>query len=313
MRAPASSVCGLLAACSLLPSIVPAVAADEPRASWTTSRVSGSPEPPTPYLTQPAFPNLTFAEPLEADVAPGDNRIYVAERYGRIVSFENNKDAKSTDVFLDLGKVIYGFAFHPQFQQNGYVYVTYIVDPVLELPQGTRLVRFTAQRSGDGLPRCDPATEQLLLEWPSGGHNGGCLRFGPDGMLYVATGDSSGIADSLLTGQDLGDISGSILRIDVDHPADGRNYAIPADNPFVGVENVRPENWAYGLRQPWKIATSGRTCGSRSSLSSAAATTAGALWKEAIPSVPSARAAPRRSWRRSSNITTRSSGRSPAA
>lgn len=254
MRAPATSLCLLLASWSLASSIG-VVSAAEPgrRVPWTESRISGSPEPPTPYVTEPAFPRLQFAEPLEADVAPGSNRIYVAERYGRIISFENDSAAQSTDVFLDLGKVIYGFAFHPQFEQNGYVYVTYLVNPTLEEPKGTRLVRFTAKSADGGPPKCDLATEHLLLEWPSGGHNGGCLRFGPDGMLYIATGDSSGIADSLLTGQDLSDLSGSILRIDVDHPADGRNYSVPPDNPFVGVEGVRPENWAYGLRQPWKM------------------------------------------------------------
>lgn len=252
MRAPATCLAVLLTS-FLLPGRP--VIADSPvqRVPWTTSRISGSPEPPTPYVTAPAFPNLQFAEPLEAVVEPGSHRMYVVERYGRIVSFENSPQTSKLDVFLDLGKVIYGFAFHPQFEKNGYVYVTYILDPVLEEPKGTRLVRYSTTRAGDGPPKCDVASEQLLLEWPSGGHNGGCLRFGPDGMLYVATGDSSGIADLLVTGQDLSDLSGAILRIDVDHHDAGKNYAIPADNPFVGVENARAENWAYGLRQPWKM------------------------------------------------------------
>jgi uncharacterized repeat protein (TIGR03806 family) len=72
-------------------------------------------------------------------------------------------------------------------------------------------------------------------------------------MLYIATGDSSGIADQLLTGQDLSELSGAILRIDVDHPDGDRPYSIPDDNPFVGVEGARAENWAYGLRQPWRM------------------------------------------------------------
>jgi len=250
MRAPATWVSVLSLLLVLL--TAPQLAQSQQRSPWTTSRINGSPEPPTPYLTAPAFPNLSFAEPLEAVVAPGGNRMYVAERFGRIVAFDNDPAARTSDVFLDLGKVIYGFDFHPRFEQNGYVYVVYILDPVLEEPKGTRLVRFTATKS-DGTLKCDPATEQLLLEWPSGGHNGGCLRFGPDGMLYIATGDSSGIADSLLTGQDLSELSGAILRIDVDHPSGGLNYSIPADNPFVGVEKARGENWAYGLRQPWKM------------------------------------------------------------
>ena len=254
MRAPATLLSVLLAGWSAVVFVHAASAVDiERRVPWTTSRIVGSPEPPTPYVTERAFPNLHFDEPLEADVAPGSDRLYVAERFGRIISFENDPGVSDTNVFLDLGKVIYGFAFHPQFEQNGYVYVTYVVDPAAELPTGTRLARFTAKAGDDGTLACDVGSEQLLLEWPSGGHNGGCLRFGPDGMLYVATGDSSGIADQLLTGQDLSDLSGAILRIDVDHPSGGMNYSIPADNPFVGVEGARAENWAYGLRQPWKM------------------------------------------------------------
>src|SRR5439155_11331399 len=102
-------------------------------------------------------------------------------------------------------------------------------------------------------PRCDMKSEQVLLEWPSGGHNGGCLKFGLDGFLYVATGDSSGIADLYQTGQNLGVVSGKILRIDVDKPDAGRPYGIPKDNPFVARPGTRAEIWAYGLRQPWKM------------------------------------------------------------
>ena len=72
-------------------------------------------------------------------------------------------------------------------------HVTYILDPKKLLPRGTRLSRFTV--SAANRFRCDPTTEELLLEWPSGGHNGGCLKFGPDGYLYVVTGDASEIAD----------------------------------------------------------------------------------------------------------------------
>lgn len=254
MRAPARLMRVLVAGWALLGAALCGEAfGQEQRVEWTSSRIKGSPEPPAPYQTESAFPKLTFNEPLEADVAPGSDRLFVAERYGRILSFPNDAASDKADVFLDLGKVIYGFAFHPQFEKNGYVYVTYVLDPMAEEPDGTRLVRFTATRQANSPPRCDPASEQLILEWPSGGHNGGCLRFGPDGMLYIATGDSSGIADGLLTGQDLGDLSGAILRIDVDHPSGGLAYSIPADNPFVGVEGVRAENWAYGLRQPWKM------------------------------------------------------------
>lgn len=225
----------------------------ERREPWTTSHVRGTPEPPPPYRVEAAFPNLKFEEPLDMDAAPGGGRLFVAQRFGKIVSFPNDPATRQADVLLDLAKTIYAFTFHPQYQKNGYIFVTYVLDPAMEQPLGTRVSRFTVTDPQADPPECDIATEQIIIEWPSGGHNGGCLKFGPDGMLYVATGDSSGIADQLLTGQDLSELSGAILRIDVDHPDGERWYSIPADNPFVGVEGARGENWAYGLRQPWRM------------------------------------------------------------
>ncbi len=231
------------------------------RTPWTTSRVRGSPDRPTPYRTELAFPKLKFDEPLDISSAPGSSRLFVVERYGRVFSFPNDPKTDRADLLLDLNQHLgrtspktlaaYGFAVHPQFAKNGYVYITYVIDPEKELPRGTRVSRFRVL-PGDP-PRCDPTSEQILIEWPCGGHNGGCLMFGPDGYLYIATGDTSGIADQYLTGQDLGTLGGKILRIDVDRPDPGKPYGIPKDNPFVGRKGARPETWAYGLRQPWKM------------------------------------------------------------
>ncbi len=227
------------------------------RVPWTTSKIVGTPDPPAPYKTTVAFPHLKFNEPLAMTSLTGTNRLFVVERYGKIYSFPNDPDVKQADLFFDLGKVIYGLALHPNFAQNGYFYVTYVTDPTKELPTGTHLSRF--QANGKTPPVADPATEKLLLTWPSGGHNGGCLKFGPDGYLYIVTGDASGIADQLQTGQDISDLPGSVLRIDVDRESGGKPYAIPADNPFVGVANARPEVWAYGLRQLWKMSFDRKT------------------------------------------------------
>ncbi|MFP6691872.1 MAG: PQQ-dependent sugar dehydrogenase, partial [Pirellulales bacterium] len=188
---------------------------------------------------------------------PGNNRLFVVERFGKIFSFENNPQAAQADLLIDVGKTTYGLAVHPQFQQNGYFYVVYILDPAKNEPNGTRLVRFQVDPKNP--LGGDRATEKLLLTWPSGGHNGGCLKFGPDGYLYVCTGDSSGINDEALTGQDLGNVSGAILRIDVDQEEGGGPYAVPEDNPFVATKGARPEIWAYGLRQPWKISFDRKT------------------------------------------------------
>ncbi len=225
------------------------------RTAWTNSKIKGSPDPPSPYRTVGAFPKLKFDEPLDATFAPGLDRMFVVERYGKIYSFPNDPRAESADLFLDMKKVVYGLAFHPEFAKNGFCYVTYLVHTE-EHPEGTRVARFNA--SGNP-PRVDPTSEKVLITWPSGGHNGGCLKFGPDGYLYIATGDSSGIADEYRTGQDLTNLSGAILRIDVDRQSAGKPYTIPADNPFTKVPDARGEIWAYGLRQPWKIAFDRKT------------------------------------------------------
>jgi uncharacterized repeat protein (TIGR03806 family) len=226
--------------------------AGKKRVPWTTSKVKGSPEPPPPYRVELAFPRLKFFEPLEMCAAPGTSRLFVATRPGKAFSFVPDRKAEKPDLLLDLGekRVIYGLTFHPKFDSNGHFYVTYVPDPSKETPTGTRVSRFTAK--GDP-PVADLKSEKVILEWPNGGHNGGCLRFGPDGMLYIATGDGSGIADSLQTGQDISDLLGSILRIDVDGAPEGKGYAIPKDNPFVKAEGARGEVWAYGLRQAWKF------------------------------------------------------------
>jgi putative heme-binding domain-containing protein len=236
------------------------ISADK-RVFWRTSKVRGSPEPPSPYRTEPAFPKLKkFDEPLDITNARGSDRLFITERYGRVFSFVNDPQTENADLLLDLNRHLgrttpktlaaYGFAPHPEFAQNGLVYVTYVIDADKELANGTRVSRFHVL-PGDP-PRCDPKSEQILIEWPCGGHNGGCLKFGPDGFLYIATGDSSGIADQYQTGQDLGTLAGKILRIDVDHPDKGKPYGVPKDNPYVGRAGARPEIWAYGLRQPWK-------------------------------------------------------------
>ena len=221
------------------------------RELWTTGNVYGSPEPPDPYTTENAFPKLKFFEPLSVGLIPGHPRFGVATRPGKIFTFEIRSDVAEPQLLLDIGKTTYGVAFHPNFKKNGYFYVTYVHDADPEVANGTRLSRF--QAAANGPLTADNATEKVILEWPAGGHNGGCVRFGPDGYLYLATGDGSGIADGLLTGQNINDLLASILRIDVDHTDGDRAYSIPKDNPFVKTTGARGEVWAYGLRQVWKF------------------------------------------------------------
>jgi uncharacterized repeat protein (TIGR03806 family) len=220
------------------------------RVPWTTSKVVGSPEPPAPYRTEVAFPKLKFESPLDMARLPDSDRLVVAERYGKILSFVNDPKTDKADLIIDLKAPIYAVTFHPQFAKNGYMYVTWIQNPGKDTPHGTKVARYEVKGQP---PTADRSTEKILFEWPSGGHNAGCLKFGPDGFLYIGCGDGSGIADQLQTGQDISDVLASILRIDVDHHDQGREYSIPKDNPFVSTKGARPEIWAYGLRQPWKF------------------------------------------------------------
>ena len=249
----------LAATALLLLSFTNAGKADKPaekRVPWTTSKVQGSPEPPAPYRLEVAFPKVKFFEPLEITAAVGSPRLFVAERPGKVFSFLADQKTEKSDLLIDVKKTVYGLALHPKFASNGYFYVTYIVDPAKEQPNGTRVARYQAKGEP---PIADPASEKVVFEWPNGGHNGGCLRFGPDGYLYIATGDGSGVGDSLQTGQDLGTVSGKLLRIDVDRPDAGKGYGIPKDNPFVERKGARPEVYAYGLRQPWKYSFDRKT------------------------------------------------------
>jgi putative heme-binding domain-containing protein len=257
----------------LLP-VLAAVPAERPfgikaRTPWTTSRLTGSPEPPPPYRVERAFPALMFNNPLLITGAPGSNRLFVGENLGKIFSFPNDPQVKKVDLFLDLrkelhswdtGKVkgieaVYGLAFHPQFAKNRYCYICYVLNGKEDkpLPDGTRVSRFCVTDTDP--PRVDPKSEKVLLTWLGGGHNGGCLKFGPDGFLYVSTGDATAPnpPDVLDTGQDLSDLLSSILRIDVDKEEGGKPYAVPSDNPFVKTPKARPEIWAYGFRNPWKM------------------------------------------------------------
>jgi putative heme-binding domain-containing protein len=226
-------------------------------AQWNTSRIHGSPEAPKPYVPEQVFTQIALNDALEMIAVPGAHRFVAVEKGGKIWSFKDAPDAASKDLLIDLKpdhpalNYAYGIAFHPKWRENGLVFITYVYGD--KVPDGSKLSRFKLTQQEP--PVLDPKSETVLLTWQSGGHNGASIQFGPDGMLYCSTGDATAPSppDSLKTGQDLSDFLSSILRIDVDHEENGKAYAIPNDNPFLQTPNARPEIYAFGFRNPWKI------------------------------------------------------------
>ncbi|MBT6154197.1 MAG: hypothetical protein HOL01_11515 [Planctomycetaceae bacterium] len=225
------------------------------RVPWTTSRLHGTPTPPPPYRIQTAFPGVKFTLPTSLQELPGMNRLMVTEIGGTIYSFAKNKDVKQADRMLELNDeaAIFHATVHPSFEENKFIFVCY------KRGENTFVSRFKLAKSP--APKLNPKSEHVVMTWPSGGHNGGCIRFGKDGYLYISTGDGSGPnpPDGRTAGQDVSNLFGAVLRIDVDRKSGDRNYSVPADNPFVDLAGARPEIWAYGLRNPWKFGVDSKT------------------------------------------------------
>ena len=215
------------------------------------------------YDLEVAFPHLNFTRPVDLQNAgDGSDRIFVVEQTGLIYILKNDSSTVGMNVFLDIQDLVtyngseqglLGLAFHPDFTENGYFYVNYTATN----PNRTVVARFNLSPNDPTI--ADKSSELVIMEFdqPETNHNGGQLAFGPDGYLYIATGDGGGGGDmhgEIGNGQDLTVLLGKILRIDVDKTDGELNYAIPQDNPFFGNQfNYRQEIFAYGLRNPWRF------------------------------------------------------------
>ena len=228
------------------------------RLAWDGSRMASSPIPVPPLVTVPAFPNLKFRQPVEIRFNHTLNRFFVLQLNGQLFSFPPDETVAQADLVLDIKAELprlsqaLGFTFHPKFAENREMFVCYALSPKQE--DGSHLVRYRLPEA-DTTAVVDPTSREVLLKWLSGGHNGCSLNFGPDGMLYISTGDAEAPypPDGLKTGQDISDLLASILRIDVDRLDPGLAYAVPPDNPFTTTLGARPEVWAYGFRNPWRM------------------------------------------------------------
>ncbi len=215
----------------------------------------------------PAFPNLEFERPIGLTFPlDGTNRVAVISQLGSVYIFPNEPSVKEPAELLNIRKQVafhedtneeglLGLAFHPKFRDNQQFFLYYTTNEHVNV-----VSRFTV--SADDPNRADPGTEVEIFRGPKKGswnHNGGTIVFGPDDYLYIAVGDGGPTGDPQGMGQNTGTVLGKILRIDVDHEGAGLHYAIPRDNPFVGVPAARGEIWALGLRNVWRMAFDRKT------------------------------------------------------
>ena len=206
------------------------------------------PDGPVPVGLQEVASGLAF--PLYLTAPAGDPRLFIVEKGGTIRIVQNG--ALLPTPFLDFSAKVstggeqglLGLAFDPQYASTGRFVVHYT-----DLAGDTRVSLLRVSLDPNV---ADPASELpiLAVDQPFTNHNGGQVLFGPDGYLYVMLGDGGSAGDPGDSGQSLADLLGSILRI---QPLEGGGYAVPPDNPFVGMPNVRPEIWSYGLRNPWRV------------------------------------------------------------
>ena len=179
-----------------------------------------------------------------------NNKLYIVEQRGKIIELN---EIREKSIFLDITdrvkgpgffgdeRGLLGLAFHPDYKNNGYFFINYI-----DNDGNTKISKCFFENN--------IFNEIVLLEikQPYQNHNGGHLEFGPDGYLYIATGDGGSSGDPENNAQNLSSLLGKILRIDVNE----KLYKVPKDNPFLNQTNAKPEIWAYGLRNPWKFSFS---------------------------------------------------------
>lgn len=221
---------------------------------------------PQPVDLVRAFSNLWFDRPLFLTHAgDGSDRLYVIEQAGRLLVFENDDAVADASLVIDLrddvgGPVAFntneegllGLCFDPDFATNGFFYLHYS----MASPRRSRIARYTMTfPPGGGRPTASASSvhEILTVDQPDWNHNSGMLAFGPDGMLYIGFGDGGSGGDPWNNGQDTTTLHGNILRIDVRGSTTAQRYAVPPDNPFVGMAGYRGEIWAYGFRNPWRF------------------------------------------------------------
>ncbi len=255
----------LLSACSTDP--VEVVKKPEPKTEEPEPKPQPDPEWPKPDPTP--LPGVSvalqavatgFTEPVGAKFFPGDdNMLAVVEKPGRVQWVNLTTHERRVMVELEVNvrqweQGLVGFAFHPDYDTNRLVYISYATFINGDIHNYSAIEEYKVPVTDNGLP--GPAEFQreiLSVIAPTTIHHGGQLHFGPDGYLYTAFGDGGPQGDPHNNGQNPMTMLGSMIRIDVDNPTGGKEYAVPADNPFVGEAGYLPEIWAWGFRNPWSF------------------------------------------------------------
>lgn len=211
--------------------------------------------------------NLTY--PVDVtDPGDGTGRLFIVERPGRIKVYDREEEKVLDEVFLDIrDHVVTGrslatemgllsVVFHPNFKSNQKFYVNYT-----SKRNGKRQTIVSEWKTNEKRTQVKDGSERILMaiDQPWGNHNGGQIRFGPEGYLYIGMGDGGYANDPRNNAQDKSTLLGAMLRIDVNNREGDRPYAIPDDNPFVDDDNARPEIFAYGLRNPWRFSFDRKT------------------------------------------------------
>jgi glucose/arabinose dehydrogenase len=232
---------------------------DAPEADTAVTEATAPPEESAPEGDQPVGDGAAgsvrlakigdFDQPVFVAQVPGGDDLYVAEKPGRVMIVRGGRSTPALDIsekVADSGEQGFlSIAFDPEFESSRLAYAYYTGND-----QDQRVVEFRV--SEDGSFDAGSEREVLKMEDFATNHNGGLVSFGPDGLLYIGTGDGGDIGDPERNGQDLGSPLGKLLRIDP-HGNGGRPYSVPADNPFSKKAGARPEVYSYGLRNPWRF------------------------------------------------------------
>ncbi len=210
------------------------------------------------------YANVQMKRPVWlCEIPDGSKRIVVVEQAGRVLIMPKDRQGSQTNVFFDITdrkpfdkneEGLLGLAFHPKYKKNGKFYVFYSQQE----PKRSVVSEFRVSKNPD---IADLSTERILMQWerPNWNHDGGQIDFGPDGYLYISTGDGGGKNDQYGNSQKPDTLLAKMLRIDVDSRKDSLPYGIPRSNPFVKDKNFRPEVYAWGLRNPWRFSFDRKT------------------------------------------------------